>query len=369
MPPPFYRIIRKALFALGPERSHTLAGTALRLASGTPGLSFLLRRLHFYRHPALEMEVFGLRFPNPIGLATGFDKDARFIRGTPLIGMGFTEVGTVTPLPQPGHPRPRLYRLPEQEALINRMGFNNSGARAMESRLAGLEVRGRRPIPVGVNLGKNLDTPLADAVSDYLTCAEMLYPHADYLVINVSSPNTPGLRDLQAPHLLSGLVAEIVPRIRSLDRANGGAFTPVLVKLSPDEDPDMLPEIVEVARQSGIDGFVATNTTRSRAGLAKRWQMEAGGLSGTPLRAVSTEVVAHIYRLTGGALPIIGVGGISTPENAYQRIRAGASLIQIYTGMIYEGPALAGRICRGLVALLQRDGFNHLSEAVGADHR
>lgn len=364
-----YRLIRKALFALGPEHSHTLAATALRLASGTPGLSFLLRRLHFHRHPALEMEVFGIRFPNPIGLATGFDKDARFVRGTPLIGMGFTEVGTVTPLPQPGHPRPRLYRLPEQEALINRMGFNNSGARAMQARLARLKPPGRRPIPVGVNLGKNLDTSLADAVSDYLASAEMLYPYADYLVINVSSPNTPGLRDLQAPHLLAELVAEIVPRIRSLDRVDGGTFTPVLVKLSPDEDPAMLPDIVQAARQSGIDGFVATNTTRSRAGLAERWQMEAGGLSGLPLRSVSREVVAHLYRLTEGAVPIIGVGGISTPEDAYDRIRAGASLIQIYTGMIYQGPGLAGRICRGLVEFLKRDGFNHLSEAVGADHR
>lgn len=364
-----YRLIRPLLFALPAEQSHALASGALRIASAAPGLRDLVRRINSYHHPALEMEVFGLHFPNPVGLAAGWDKDARYVCGAQLIGMGFTELGTVTPRPQPGNPRPRLFRIPSHRALINRMSFNNAGAEAMASRLAAVRAGGPAPIPIGVNLGKNRRTPLRRAVEDYLLSLERLHRYADYLVVNVSSPNTPGLRELQAPGLLRELLSEIVSRTRELDERAGRPATPVLVKLSPDEGDALLPAIVRTARDAGIGGFVATNTTRSRGGLGERWQREEGGLSGAPLAERSRRMVSALYRLTGGEIPIIGVGGVSGPGEAYARIRAGASLVQVYTGLVYEGPRLARHICRSLPGLLRRDGFGHLSEAVGADHR
>jgi len=366
---PFYRLIRPLLFALPTELSHALASGSLRLASAIPVVRSLIEATASCHHPALEMELFGVRFPNPVGLAAGWDKDARYIRGARLIGMGFTELGTVTPRPQPGNPRPRLFRIPEQEALLNRMSFNNRGADAMVHRLSRIRARRGRPVPIGVNIGKNRDTPLERAVEDYEYCMKLLHPMADYLVLNISSPNTPGLRDLQAPELLEALLTHIIPRLREAEAAAGREQTPVLVKLGPDREMDSLPAIVEAARRAGVSGFVATNTTDRREDLPSRWQEEEGGLSGAPLAERSRAMVAELYRLSGGEVSIIAVGGIAGPAEAYRRIRAGASLIQIYTGLVYEGPRLARAICRGLVDLLRKDGLQHLSEAVGADHR
>jgi dihydroorotate dehydrogenase len=368
MTDPFYRLIRPLLFALPTELSHSLASGSLRLASATPLVRTLIQSVNSFRHPALGMELFGVHFPNPVGLAAGWDKDARYIRGARLIGMGFTELGTVTPLPQPGNPRPRLFRIPEQEALLNRMSFNSRGADAMAGRLARTRSRQAGSIPIGINLGKNWDTPLDRAVEDYEHCLERLHAFADYLVLNVSSPNTPGLRDLQEPELLGTLLTRIVPKMRELDRTPGPETTPILIKLGPDRDPRTLPEIVDAALQAGISGFIATNTTSRRYGLTARWQEEEGGLSGAPLAERGRAMVSELYRLSGGGIPIIGVGGITGPRDAYSRIRAGASLVQVYTGLVYEGPRLARFICRGLVDLLRGDGFEHLSEAVGADH-
>lgn len=369
MPGPLYRILRTALFALPPDESHTLAGASLRLASALPGVRGLVTALNSYRDPALELEVLGMRFANPVGLAAGFDKDARFVRGIPLLGLGYTELGTVTPQAQPPNPRPRLFRLTAQRALINRMGFNNRGAEAMACRLKRLTAGGSLPFPVGVNLGKNRDTPLAEAAADYLAGLEHLYRYADYLVVNVSSPNTPGLRDLQAPARLRGLLEELVPAAARLAAAAGRPLVPVLLKLAPDLDDDDLPGVIATARRAGISGFVAANTTLDRQGLADRWQKEVGGLSGAPLARRSTDLIARIWRLTGGEVPIIGVGGIEDAASAWEKVRAGACLLQVYTGLVYEGPGLVRRICRGLVEYLRSVGMDHLSQAVGSAHR
>ncbi len=368
MTDPLYRLIRPLLFLLPTELSHALASRTLRIASAVPLVRGAVKAVNSFHHPALAMEVYGLRFPNPVGLAAGWDKDAMYIRGAQLIGMGFTELGTVTPRPQSGNPRPRLFRLRDQKALLNRMSFNNRGADAMADRLRRARAGGCIPFPIGVNLGKNRDTPIDRSVDDYLRCLNTLHPLADYIVVNVSSPNTPGLRELQEPELLENLLKTIVPRVRELDRDHARNATPLLLKLGPDRNTETLPAIVDAARRAGITGFIATNTTNSREGLPPRWQREEGGLSGAPLAERSRLMVSELFRLSGGAIPIIGVGGITGPDEAYARIRAGASLVQVYTGLVYEGPRLARAICRGLLERLRRDGFEYLSEAVGADH-
>jgi dihydroorotate dehydrogenase len=365
-----YRLLRPILFALPPDIAHSAAEAALRLARTVPGFPHVMRAIHTVSDPALEMELFGIRFPNPVGLAAGYDKDARLTHAISLLGLGFTEVGTVTPLPQSGNPRPWLFRLMPEEGLINRAGFNNRGAAEMAGRFERWGGSAGAGVPVGINLGKNRDTPLADAASDYIECLEHLHPYADYFVVNVSSPNTPGLRDLQAPDRLRSFLGEIVPALNQL--AEGAGRTPappLLVKISPDLDPAELPDIVGAARESGVTGFVATNTTSGREGLAQRWKNEEGGLSGPPLKALSTRVISELYRLTDGECPIIGVGGISSAEDAWKKVRAGASLVQVYTGLIYRGPGLPMRINRGLLSMMEKEGFSHLSEAVGADHR
>ncbi|MFO7769054.1 MAG: quinone-dependent dihydroorotate dehydrogenase [bacterium] len=366
MPGPLYRIARPFLFLLPPETAHTAAGLALRSAARTPGLRDLLRRRNFVHHPALESEVLGLRFPNPVGIAAGWDKDASLLLGTPLLGMGFTEVGTVTPRPQPGNPRPRLFRIPSRRALINRMGFNNQGAGEMARRLSRLDRLGPRPIPVGINIGKNRGTPLREAAEDYTTCVDRLHRWADYFVVNVSSPNTPGLRDLQAPGLLGSLLAEVIPRVEAHNRERGRPPVPVLVKLAPDLDEEGLAATVRAALGAGAGGLVVCNTTRSREGLPPRWQEEEGGLSGVPLRDRSTETIRTVRRLTGGDLPIIGVGGVFSAADAWEKIRAGASLVQVYTGLVYEGPGMARRINRGLLRIMEREGFARLGDVVGS---
>jgi dihydroorotate dehydrogenase len=351
-----YRAVRPFLFALDPERAHELAAALLSAWTRVPARPRV-------RDAALSRTVFGLRFPSPVGLAAGMDKGKVLVPAWFRMGFGFVEIGTVTPRPQPGNERPRLFRLPAREALINRMGFNNDGAEAVAARLARL---GGQPGPVGVNLGRNKATPNERAADDYLSAFGMLAPRADYVAVNVSSPNTPGLRALQSKGDLGRLVEALV-RERNALAAASGRRVPLLVKLSPDEPGEALDAMADSAVAAGADGFIATNTTLSREGVEQEARAgEAGGLSGAPLRARAERACARLYLRTAGRAPIVGVGGIATAEDAYRRIRAGASLIQIYTALVFEGPSLPRRLERGLAKLLERDGLT-LAEAIGKD--
>jgi dihydroorotate dehydrogenase len=360
MSPSLYRAIRPLLFRLDAERAHNLIFGGLLLAE--PVLARHVPRP--WSHPALAQRIWGVDFPNPIGLAAGFDKDARAPHVWPLLGFGFAEVGTITAHAQPGNPQPRLFRLPADRALINRLGFNNTGADAVARQLAHLQGAAAPSIPIGINIGKSRHTPLEQAVDDYVYSFGRLAAFASYIVINVSSPNTPGLRDLQAEEHLRELLAALVRANAMRVQQHQQSPRPLLIKVAPDLSDEALASIVAVARTGGAAGLVATNTTISRDGL-KSATNEAGGLSGAPLRERATAVVRTLHRLSGGALPIIGVGGVFSADDAYAKIRAGASLVQLYTGMIYEGPRVAHRIARGLVELLARDGFTHLRDAVG----
>jgi dihydroorotate dehydrogenase len=316
-----YGLLKPLLFGLDPERAHLLAMGSLALLEGAPSLARALRGVD---DPKDATEVFGLTFPNRIGLAAGLDKNAEAIVGLFALGFGFVEVGTVTPRPQPGNQAPRLFRVPEHGALINRMGFNNHGAKAMESRLAEVPWR---PGPIGVNLGKNKDTPNERAHEDYAACARLLARHADYLVVNLSSPNTPGLRALQEPDALRTIL--------KATRAEAGQ-RPVLLKVSPDLTDEAVDAAVEVAIAEGAAGIIATNTT-----IARPFDHpQSGGLSGKPLLQRSTQVLERVR----GRLPAIGVGGVFSPEDARLKLSAGASLVQIYTGLIYQGPKVVKRL-------------------------
>ena len=358
-----YRIIRPLIFRLDPERSHRLVLACLAAYEHA-----LARRWppQPWTHPALEQEHWNLRFPNPVGLAAGFDKDARAPHVWPLLGFGFAELGTVTAEPQPGNPSPRLFRFPYDRALINRFGFNNAGAAAVARRLSRLQRVQRAQIPLGINIGKSRIVVLERAVDDYLRSFRELFLCADYFVINVSSPNTPGLRDQQSEEHQSALLHALAKHNDVLARVYHQPQRPLFIKLAPDLADEALAKIVEVARGCGAAGLVATNTTIGRVGLTTPTG-EGGGLSGAPLRDRATAVIRTLRRAAGPELPIIGVGGIFTAAEAYEKIRAGASLVQIYTGMIYEGPRLPYRIAHGLVDLLHRDGFTHVREAVGRD--
>jgi dihydroorotate dehydrogenase len=349
-----WRLLRAFLFLLDPERAHGAALAALRLLGWRPVARAIRRR----PEPSLRVRALGLDFESPLGLAAGFDKGA--VRAAGLLALGFShvEIGTITPRPQRGNPKPRLFRLPEHRALLNRMGFDNAGAQACAERLAALR-RGAVAGIVGVNVGRNGDTPNERAEEDYLLCIDRLHPWADYLVVNVSSPNTPGLRGLQERAPLERLLGACVRRARELPR-------PLLVKLAPDLADGALDEAVEVAAAAGVSGIVATNTTLDRAGVAGHpLAAEAGGLSGAPLERRATEVVARIHARTRGRLPVVGVGGVFGAEDAYRKIRAGATLVQLYTGFVYGGPAAPRRILAGLTELLRRDGFGSVAEAVG----
>ncbi len=295
--------------------------------------------------PQQSVTVFGLRFPNVLGMAAGFDKDVRVTAGLALLGFGHVEVGTLTPRPQGGNPHPRIFRLPADEALINRMGFPNGGAEAAVSRLDRLK---ERSYILGVSLGKQKETPLVKAATDYLTVMRMVYSYADYLAVNISSPNTPGLRDLQGGNYLGHLLAALQQENGQLAQKYGVGSRPLLVKIAPDLTWPELDEILIAIQDNDISGIIATNTTISREGLIDaRWD-EQGGLSGRPLAQRSNEVIAYIRRQTNGNLPIVGVGGVRTAADVRAKLEAGADLIQLYTGLIYEGPRLAGRILRGL---------------------
>ena len=338
-----YPHFRKLFFRLNPEQAHALSLQMIRWAGMTyPGRALL----NVCFRPALRpVQVFGLQFKNPIGLAAGYDKDGLGWRGLACLGFGHIEVGTVTPKPQVGNPSPRLFRLPEEAALINRMGFPGKGSQFVVQQL-----KGPRPVDliVGVNLGKNKDTPLEEAANDYLSLYDQFAPLADYLVINVSSPNTVGLRRLQARENLEQLLTTLADRRRQ-KQAQIGRHVPLLVKLAPDLTSAELEDALGAIIMAGMDGVIATNTTITREGLSPSGiANEAGGLSGQPLRARSTQVIRHISQLTGHQLPIIGVGGISSADGAREKLDAGAVLVQVYTGLVYEGPGLVKRILQEL---------------------
>jgi dihydroorotate dehydrogenase len=355
-------LLRPLLFRLPPETSHHLALTSLRFAKPINSLIF---REH-ESPPALNIKLFGLNFSNPVGLAAGFDKDGIALQELASLGFSHIEAGTVTFHPQPGNPRPRLFRLPKDRALINRAGFNNHGAEAFAEK-----VRSRRPDCVlGVSIGKSKITPLENAVDDYLASFEIVYGVADYIAINVSSPNTPQLRQLQQTDHLTALLTALQKRNLELQgRMQRSKPLPLLVKISPDIDRSELENIVDVAMRLDVDGIIATNTTIARSHLNSSANEIAvcgeGGLSGQPLRKRSTEMIASIYQITRGNLPIIGVGGIFTALDAWEKIGAGASLVQLYTGFIYQGPFVARDINRGLLALMKKHGFETLSDAIG----
>jgi dihydroorotate dehydrogenase len=369
----FYRYAGPLLRRLPAETAHRLAIRALSL-----GLPACLGRAapsgvasDGVAAARLRQCLWGLDFPNPVGLAAGFDKNGEVWRQALSLGFGFVEIGSVTPQPQPGNPLPRLFRLPQAEAVINRMGFNNAGAEAMARLLAGRNGDANRRGILGINLGKNKTTE--DAAADYEIGIRRLAPFADYLVINVSSPNTPGLRALQGRAPLQ----ELIRRSRqALTATVPGKAPPLLLKIAPDLTSEDLADIAAVALEdgpggaAGLDGLIVSNTTITRpAGIDPVLAKEAGGLSGRPLFPLSTEILRQMYRLTEGRLPIIGVGGISNAAEAYAKIRAGASLVQLYSALVYQGPALVARINRDLVHLLAKDGFDNVSAAIGADHR
>jgi dihydroorotate dehydrogenase len=348
----FSKFSTRLLHLLDPERAHGVAIWALGLGLGP--------RLVGGDDPVLATRLWGLDFPNPIGLAAGFDKDAAAYRGTLRLGFGFAEIGTVTPKPQPGNPRPRVFRLTEDAAVINRNGFNSRGLDVAAGRLAG-----RGAGIVGANIGRNEDS--ADATTDYVAGATRLAPLSDYLVINVSSPNTPGLRELQGRAALADLIAAVRS---AATKACDGVARPVLVKIAPDLGDDDKRDIAAVALETGIDGLIISNTTVARpAGLKNAARAQIGGLSGAPLFTPSTQLLGDMYRRTAGRMPLIGVGGVADGASAYAKIRAGASLVQLYTALIFEGPGLIVRIKRELAALLKKDGFACVADAVGADHR
>jgi len=343
--PVYKSVVKPLLFRLDAERAHHFVFDNLKRAARLPGTGALLRGLYDYQHPSLAREVFGLKFPNPVGLAAGFDKNAVLTDELASLGFGFVEIGTVTPRPQPGNPVPRLFRLPQDAALINRMGFNNDGAAAVAARLAR---RQNRQLIIGGNIGKNKDTPNERAADDYVAAFEALAEVVDYFVVNVSSPNTPGLRELQDKKPLISLLQQVQARnlLRPTPR-------PLLLKIAPDLTDAQLDDILEIARETQLSGLVATNTTISRDGLTTPTPTVAGygagGLSGRPLRARATEVIAYLHQKSQGALPIIGAGGIHSAQDALEKLAAGATLVQLYTGFIYEGPGLVSQINRALV--------------------
>jgi dihydroorotate dehydrogenase len=328
-----YSIIRPILFAIEPERSHRLALDALRVAGRLPGRSLI--------HSPVDL--LGLRFPNRVGLAAGFDKNGAAVEGAGKLGFGFLEIGTVTPRPQPGQPRPRLFRLPESNAVINRLGFPSEGASVVAARLGRRRYRG----VVGINIGKNADTPIERAMDDYVSCLRSLHALADYVAINISSPNTAALRELHERGRLEPLLTALLGERDAVLRGSTRAL-PLLLKVSPDLEPTSLESVARVARGVSLDGIIATNTTVRRDGVSPDFASQSGGLSGAPLHSLSLDSVASLRRLLGPGFPIIGVGGIDSPEAARAMRSAGADLIQIYTGLIYRGPSLVRKCVRAL---------------------
>ncbi len=337
-----YPFFRSLLFRLNPESAHHLTLQLLRLG-GLPPFAPVLRAL--FAAPDKPVSAFGLTFRNPVGLAAGYDKDGVAIDGLAALGFGHVEIGTVTPRPQPGNPKPRVFRLVEDEAVINRMGFPGKGADAVRKQI--MRTRQRSGVVLGVNLGKNKDTPLEDAAQDYLALLRTFTPLADYLAINISSPNTVGLRRLQGRAMLEELLGAIAREREEITLGRGGR-APILVKLAPDLNEEELDDAVGVILDTGMDGIIATNTTLAREGLRSPLQTESGGLSGKPLTGRSEAVLAGVLRRVGGRIPVISAGGIMTPDDAKRRLDMGAALVQVYTGLIYAGPGLVKDIIRAL---------------------
>ena len=341
-----YTLIRKILFRIDAEKVHYMVMGWLTTAYSVPFIRSILKSMFVVKHPSLQRTLWGITFPNPVGLAAGFDKDAKYTDPLACLGFGFIEIGTLTPRPQSGNPKPRLFRLPADKALINRMGFNNGGVAEAVLRLR----QRNEKIIIGGNIGKNKDTPNEQAADDYEKCFLQLYDVADYFVVNVSSPNTPGLRALQDKEPLTRLLT----RLQTLNKQKGGK-KPLLLKIAPDLTNEQLDDIIDIIRTTELDGLVSSNTTIDRSGLSTADTEVAaigmGGLSGAPLRTRATEVIRYIHTHSKGKIPIIASGGIFTAADAKEKLDAGASLVQVYTGFIYEGPAIAGNICKGLLSL------------------
>jgi dihydroorotate dehydrogenase len=367
----FYgRVIRPILFTQDAEQAHHCTMRALAWVSRNEIVCDAVESI--FGAPGLPLDLFGLRFPNPVGLAAGMDKHADAVPAWAALGFGFSELGGVTWHPQPGNPAPRLFRAVAEDAIVNRMGFNNPGAEALAQKLAQWRAQARWPNhPVGINLGKSKVTPLEAAAEDYANSFRVLLPHADFFVVNVSSPNTPNLRKLQDKAALDEILTAMceVQSPKSSDKNRLGQSKPILVKVAPDLSFEALDEILELSMARGLAGIVATNTAIGRPETkdetAQRIYAETGGLSGRPLRQRSTEVVRHLYSQTKGKLPIIGVGGVFDADHAWEKITAGASLIQIYTGLIYRGPGVAKDIVRGLLERMEEEGFNEIGQAIG----
>ena len=379
-----YRKLRPFLFAGDAEKVHERMLSSVEFISKIPGFLPLLRQQFIEDNPLLRTELFAKSLKNPIGLAAGFDKDGRIHPALFALGFGFVEIGTVTPLPQDGNPRPRLFRLLEDKAVINRMGFNNQGAWKMAERLVAntLKIKSAdveifelsRDYPanidsgmLGINIGKNKDTTLENATEDYVSALSTLHPFAEYFTLNISSPNTEDLRNLHEKEALRILLDAVCTRRDELDR-NHSRNTPLLVKLAPDLDDDTLENSVRVLQEFSIQGVIASNTTVERSALKSKHQTETGGLSGLPLQKLSTAMIRTLFAELGATMPIIGVGGIFNGADAYEKIKAGATALQIYTALIYEGPGLVRKVKAELANLLERDGYKSVSEAVGADH-
>ena len=340
-----YSLIKILLFRFSAEKAHHLTTSIFNVLTSLPILSDGVRRLFRYEDPSLKKELWGLTFPNPVGLAAGFDKDGKYIRSMAALGFGFIEVGTVTPRPQSGNPKPRLFRLKADEGIINRMGFNNDGVDELVTNLK--KIGPKRDYILGGNIGKNKDTPNDEAYQDYLICFQKLYNYVDYFVVNLSSPNTPGLRELQDKKPLSKILKVLLE-----ERNKHEIQRPILLKIAPDLSDEQLNDVIEIVQELNIEGIIATNTTISREGLASTAQeveeIGAGGLSGKPLQARATEVIRYIHTQVQGKIPIIGVGGINSGQNAIDKINAGATLVQVYSGLIYEGPFLVKKIKKAL---------------------
>lgn len=353
-----YRFIRPGIFKIDPEAAHGLTIKALKTG--------VIKSCNPTKSDRLTQDVLGLKFENPVGMAAGFDKNAEVIVPLLKLGFGFTEAGTVTPKPQGGNPRPRIFRDPSNDAVINRMGFPNGGIRAFKPNLDKARNDPTRPDDgiIGINIGMNKGQQ--NPAEDYLELISAFAEHADYLTVNISSPNTPGLRDLQEKEPLTELLSALMKRVRQVCPDYP---TPLLVKLAPDLTEKQQEEIAETLIENKVNGVILTNTTLDRPDtLPSKFSNETGGLSGAPVRDKSTKVIKNFYKLTKGNLPIIGVGGIQTAQHAYEKIKAGASLVQLYTGMIYEGPDIANNINKGLLELMDKDGFENISQAIGADH-
>jgi dihydroorotate dehydrogenase len=356
--------LRPLLFLRDAEKTHE---QTLALLSRLGSLEAILENLFSVEDSRLQVRIGPLTFANPVGLAAGFDKNGKAIEIWPGFGFGFVEIGAITAQPQPGNPKPRLFRLPEDQALINRLGFNNEGAEAISVKLRALCEDGKRPkIPLGINIGRTKAVATKDAAADYLFTFERLFPYGDYFTLNVSSPNTPELRELQQKENLVKLLETIQARKRELAKRSGAKEKAVLVKIDPDMEFSQVDEVIAVAQAHSVAGIVATNASAFlRENLMTRFD-EPGGLSGKPLRSRATAFIRHIYRASQGKLPIIGSGGIFTAEDAYEKIKAGATAVQIYTGFVYEGPGAVKRINRGLLRLMDREGVKSLSELVGS---